>query len=108
MMPVFLSHSFHNFGVSVQDPVRVFWIYCKRPVIAVEGASEEDSVGTREHMAGADVGVIDLGLREEYFQLSADRYQFLIAEQSAGTQAAAIKDHGLTQSHDLFFALEIL
>jgi transposase-like protein/IS1 family transposase len=45
---------------------------------------------TREHMAGADVTVVDLGLRQQHFQLSADRYQLLVAEQCACTQATAV------------------
>ncbi len=56
--------------MGVQYPVGLFRVRRRRPVVAVERAADEDPVRAGEHVAGADVAVIDLGLRQQHFQLS--------------------------------------
>ena len=88
-------YAFHDVGVGVEDIVRVVFVHFEGPVVAVEGAAEEDAVGAREHMAGADVAVVDLGLRQQHFELSPSGDQLFVAEELPGTEAAAVEDHGL-------------
>src|SRR5574338_1370319 len=68
------------------------------PDVALEGASEKDPIGPREHVAEvAERGVSHLRLRLEDGELPADRLQLLIAEQLARAEAGAVEDQLLRQ-----------
>ena len=53
----------HHLGMGIQDVVRMFLPDFQRPIIPIERAAKENSVGAREHVTGADVAIVDLRLR---------------------------------------------
>src|SRR6266478_3458591 len=80
----------------------------KGPVAMIEGAAENDSVAAGEHIAAAEITVINLGLRQQHFKLSAHRFKLLITKECSGTQAGAVEYDWLRQAPELFTTAKFL
>src|ERR1051326_2933794 len=74
----------------------------------IPGAAENDPVAAREHVAAAQVTVIDLRLRQEYLELTTHRDQLLVIKERTRTEPGAIEDDRFTQSRELFTTAKLL
>src|SRR5690348_17514410 len=77
------------------------------PFVDLEGSAEEDAVGSREHVAVAEIGVIHFGLRLEDRELTACGMQVLVAEQLAAAEARAVEDQALGKRGQIRRACEL-
>src|ERR671912_1169969 len=91
-----------------EDSSGLFGFRRERPIIVIPRAAQDYSIPSREHVATAQVTVINLRLRQQHFQLAAHGAQFLIAKKRTGAQARAVEDDRLGKAHDLFTAAELL
>src|SRR4051812_32108767 len=74
----------------------------------IESAAQDYSVTAREHIASAEITVVDLRLRNQHLELPAHGTEFLIIEQRARAQAGTVEDDLLRQSHDFFTTAKFL
>src|SRR6185369_16447985 len=71
------------------------------PVAVVPRAAENDAVAPRKHVAAAEVAIVDLGLRQQDFELTTHRLEFRIIKQLARTESGAVENNRLAQPRDL-------
>ena len=84
-----------------ENAVRLLGIWCERPVTVVPRAAENDAVATRKHVAGAQVAIINLGLRQHDLELTANRNQLFVVKQRARSETGAVENNGLAKPRDL-------
>src|SRR6267143_4337161 len=103
-----LFQSLHDLSMRRKNSGGLFRLWCEGPVAVVPGAAQNYPVAAREHVAVGEITVINLRLRQKYFQLAAHRFQLLITEERAGAQAGAVKDDWLGQTLDFFTTVKFL
>src|SRR3546814_16621864 len=84
------------------DARDTFGLWFGLPNVSFVAAADDDSVGTREHIARlAGEGVVDLGLRDQDGKLAADREQVGIADEPARATPGGVEDESLVERCDI-------
>src|SRR6266536_3745561 len=84
--------SFHYLGMRFKDFGCLLGLGGEGPVFVVPGAAEDDAVAARKHVrASAQVTVVNLRLRQQHFQLTAHRNEFLVTKERSCTQSGTVK-----------------
>src|SRR5258707_15198248 len=87
----------HYLRMVFKNSRSLFRLWYKRPVAAVPGAAQNNSIAARKHVAAAEITVVNLRLRQKHFQMSAHRLELLITKPRPGAQAGAAEDDRLRQ-----------
>src|SRR5688500_5734674 len=91
------SHPSEQPMVPGQDPARLGWIRCCRPLATLVGTAQEDPVAAGKHVEQPGVHranrqVVDLRLGHQYFELPLDRDEVAVGEKRGGPEASAVHD----------------
>src|SRR5271166_6274703 len=97
-----LLHLLKDTSMPGKDALFGFQIRLERPDSLFMSAAEQNAVTSGKHVEIRwNRAVINLGLRQQYGQLTFDRRELFISEQSLRAQPATVHDHTLGERRQL-------